>query len=412
MIRRKKIRFYQRESRDILDCVLTGHVQQGKYIRLFEEEFAKYIGAMHAISVSCSQAGLSIILDALELEKDSEIIMPAYTRKDLMALIKEKGFTVKLIDIEKDTFNMDCELLEKAITPKSKVIIATHIFGSPCDMLKIKSLARQHNLKVIEDCVHALGAQIEDEKAGSLGDAAFFSFESTKLLNTFGGGMITTNSPVIASRALNIIEKHRFKYFKILAKIAMTYLGVSIGEGLLFPIFAFFLRFEITTKILTGSYLALHKLNRAKYDRFTNLQALTGLKQLKELDTRNAQRNTIAEILDNGFKNPVSPQKKIPYVKRVHYFYVVNISQPLNINLALLRKKLLKKGINCGIKSEITDNCSFYTINYERCPLALQIYNSNIQIPIYDDMNKKEAQYIIDNVMACAAAKETKKITR
>lgn len=403
MIRRRKIRFYQKEFKDILDCVLTGHVQQGKYIRLFEEEFAKYTGAMHAISVFSGRAGLSIILDAMELEKGSEIIMPAYTLKDIIALIKEKGFTVKLIDIEKDTFNISCELLEKAITLKSKVIVATHIFGSPCDMLKIKSLARQHNLKVIEDCAHALGAQVENEKAGSLGDAAFFSFESTKLLNTFGGGMITTNSPVIASRVLNIIEKHRFKYFEILSKIAMTYLEVSIGEGLLFPIFAFFLRFEITTKILTGLYLTLHKLNRVKYCRFTNLQALIGLKQLKELDARNAQRNTIAEVLDTGFKNPVSPQKKMPFVKRVHYFYVVNISQPLNINLVILRKRLLKKGIDCGIKSEITDNCSFYTINYERCPVALQIYNSNIQIPIYDDMTEQEARFIIDAVTTCAA---------
>ncbi|MFH1692508.1 MAG: aminotransferase class I/II-fold pyridoxal phosphate-dependent enzyme [Candidatus Omnitrophota bacterium] len=408
MIRRRKIRFYPHEPKDILDCIMTGHVQQGRYIRLFEEEFAKYIGAMHAISVSSGRAGLSIILDALELEKGSEIIMPAYTLKDLVTLIKKKGFTVKLIDVEKDTFNMNCELLEKAITAKSKAIIATHIFGVPCNMLKIKSLARQHNIKVIEDCAHALGAEIENEKVGTLGDAAFFSFESSKLLNTFGGGMITTNSPVIASRAFNAVEKHPFKYFKILTKIAMTYLQVSLGEGLLFPIFALFFRFEITTKIMTGLYLLLHKLNRAKYCRFSNLQSLIGLKQLKSLNTRNSQREQIAKILDNGLKEPALPQKSLLDSKRVYYFYVINVAAPSIVNLALIRKKLIRKGIDCGIKSEITDNCSFYTVNFERCPVTMQLYSSNIQIPIYDDMTEKEAQYIIDTVMACIALNDTK----
>lgn len=408
MIRRRKIRFYPQESKDILDCIMTGHVQNGRYIRLFEEEFAKYIGAMHAISVPSGRAGLSIILDAMELEKGSEIILPAYTLKDLVTLIKNKGFTVKLIDVEKDTFNINCQLLEKAITPKSKVIIATHMFGSPCDILKIKSLARQHKIRVIEDCAHALGAKIENEKVGTLGDAAFFSFESSKLLNTFGGGMITTNSPIIASRALNMTEKLPFKYVQILSKIAMTYLQVSIGEGFLFPVFAFFFRFEITTKILTGLYLTLHKLNRAKYCRFSNLQSLIGLKQLKNIDARNNRREQIAKILNDGFKKPVLPQKSLPDSKRVYCFYVINIIEPDLVNLALIRKKLIKKGIDCGIRSEITDNCSFYTVNFERCPITMQAYSSNIQIPIYDDMSEKEAQYIINTVMECATPKEVK----
>lgn len=409
MLKRRKIRFYPGEIKNIVDCVLTGHVQRGKYIRIFEEEFAKYIGAMHAFSVSSGRAGLSVILDALELEKESEILISAYTLKELVKLIKNKGYVVKLIDVEKETFNMNCELLEKAITPKTKVIIATHIFGAPCDMLKIKSIARQHNLKIIEDCAHALGAQVDGDKVGSIGDAAFFSFECSKLINTFGGGMITTNSPMIASRALNAIEKHPFRYFKILNKIAMTYLQVFIGEGLLFPLFAFFLRFETTTKALTGLYLALHKFSRAKYCRFSNLQSIIGLKQLEELDTKNEQRRKIADIFDKGFKEPVIPQENIPYTKRVHYLYVINITEPDIVNLALLRKKLLKKGIDCGIKSEITDNCSFYTINYERCPATMQIYNSNLQIPIYDEMSEKEAQYIVDTVMDVVTGKKTKK---
>lgn len=400
MIKRRKIRFYPKELKDIHDCILTGHVQQGRYIRIFEEEFAKYIGAMHAISVSSGRSGFSIILDALELEKGSEIIMPAYTFKELITIIKEKGFLVKLIDVEKETFNIDCALLEKAITPETKAIIATHIFGTPCDMQKIKSIAKRHNLKIIEDCAHALGAQIENDKVGSLGDAAFFSFESSKLLNTFGGGMITTNSPVIASRALSIVEKHPFRYFKIITKIAATYLQVSIGEGLLFPVFAFFFRFEMTTKILTGLYLTLHRFSRTKYCRFSNLQAFIGLKQLKELDAHNKQRENIAAIFDAGFREPAMPQKNTPYTKRAYYFYVINITKPTIINLSLIRKKLLKKGIDCGIKSEITDNCSFYTINYECCPVTMQIYNSNLQIPIYDDMSEKEAKYVLDNIMA------------
>ena len=214
---------------------------------------------------------------------------------------------------------------------------------------------------------------------------------------------------MIASRALHAIEQHPFSYFNTINRIIMTYLRVSIGEGLLFPLFAFFLRFEITTKILTGLYQALHKLNHAKCDRFSNLQSLIGLRQLKELDAKNEQRRKIAEIFDSSFKEPVLPQKNIPYTKRTYHAYVINITQPLVVNLALIRKKLLKKGVDCGIKSEIADNCSFYTVNYERCPAAMQVYSSNLQIPIYDDMNEKEIQYIINNTMACITPKETKK---
>ena len=162
MIRRRNPRFYKGELRDILKLIFTAQVADGEYLELFEKKFAEYTGTKFALATCSGRNGLDLLLDTLNLNKGDEVLMPAYTLKDLVYLIKAKGLEPRLVDIESDSFNMNPALIESSITQKTKVILATHIFGLPGNMKGILDMAKKHDLKVIEDCAHAAGAEYEN----------------------------------------------------------------------------------------------------------------------------------------------------------------------------------------------------------------------------------------------------------
>lgn len=387
MIRRRNPRFYKGELRDILKLIFTAKVADGEYLELFEKKFAEYIGTKFALATCSGRNGLDLLLDTLNLNKGDEVLMPAYTLKDLVYLIKAKGLEPRLIDIESDSFNMNPALIESSITQKTKVILATHIFGLPCNMKRILDIAKKHDLRVIEDCAHAAGAEYENRKVGSLGDAAFFSFETIKPVHTFGGGMITTDDRKIALAVREKIGNYSFNSWPILNKILFTYLEHLIIRSPLYSLLISFFMFKATTRIISKFYLFLHRRARVQYSRFTNLQALVGMKQLSKLDERNEKRNTIARLLTKMLNETILPQKSKINAKRIYYFYVVRL--PMRKNIEKLRGKILRQGIDVGIKGEITDDCS-KIITEENCPIVKQVYNSAIQLPIYDELKERE----------------------
>ena len=193
IIPRRNIAYYKGELKDILNSILQGKLKEGPYIEQFEEQFAKYIGTKYAIAVASGRLGLFLILDSLSLDKDAGVILPAYTDESVPGIIERLGMEPVFIDIDRRTHNIDADLIEGKINEKTRVIIATHIFGHPCNLSKIMEIAKRHSLIVIEDCAHAIGAGYNARRVGSFGNAAYFSFGITKPLNTFGGGMITTD---------------------------------------------------------------------------------------------------------------------------------------------------------------------------------------------------------------------------
>jgi dTDP-4-amino-4,6-dideoxygalactose transaminase len=179
-------------------------VVQGPHILAFEHAFAVQVGASHAVSASYGRMAFFYLLQALGLPPGSEIILPALTFWVIPELTRVAGFKPVFVDVDPVTFTLGPQAFERAITPRTRVVVPTHLYGLPCDMEAILRIARRHRLIVIEDCAHALGATWNGHPVGTLGDAGFFSFQLLKPLNTYGGGMVVTNDDDLASRVLSL----------------------------------------------------------------------------------------------------------------------------------------------------------------------------------------------------------------
>lgn len=385
MIRRRMMRLYRGEFFDILKAVITGRVARGEYIEKFEKEFARYVGTKYALATCTGRNGMELLLEALGLKEGDEVILPAYTLKDLVLVIKGRGLVPVIVDIEEDTYNIDPERAEKAITERTRVIIATHIFGSPCNIERLIAIARLHHLAVIEDCAHATGAEYKGRRMGSFGKAAFFSLETIKPVNTFGGGMVTTDDDEVAGYLRGKINGYPYQGRKIVFKIIYSYFEHIILHSPLYLLIALLFRSEFFTKIISALYLFIHKKARIERFHYSNLQALMGLRQLKELDKRNAMRVEKANNLIGLFREDIAVQRAIPQARPIYYFFVIKTSR----HFRELRKKLLCNGIDVGTGSEITDDCSKILGSY-CCPAAGRVYSQAIQIPFYDGLKTNQ----------------------
>ena len=161
-------------------CRERGEFIKGPQVAAFEQAFAARLGANHAIGASYGRTAFYFILEALQLPRGSEIILPALTFWVVPELARAAGLRVRFADVDPATFCMDPAALERAITGKTRAVVPTHLFGLPCDMDAILDLAGRHNLAVIEDCAHALGATYRGRPVGSFGDGALFSFQTLK----------------------------------------------------------------------------------------------------------------------------------------------------------------------------------------------------------------------------------------
>lgn len=189
----------------IEEVLKSGHYILGPNVKRLEEEIAAYCGVKYAIGVASGTDALKLSLISMGIGKGDEVIVPPFTFISTVEVIIQMGAEPVFIDIEEETFNIDTEKIEEVITEKTKAIIPVHLYGHAVQMEKIISLAKKHNLKVIEDAAQALGGEYLFSgifsKVGSLGDAGCLSFYPTKLLGGCGdGGMVITNNEEIAQK--------------------------------------------------------------------------------------------------------------------------------------------------------------------------------------------------------------------
>src|SRR6185436_10838824 len=176
-------------SQIIQECRARKQLVQGPHIEQFEREFARFLGSGHVrtCSTEYGRMALYFILKALQLPPGSEIIVPALTFWVVPEITRVAGLVPVFADVDPVTFTLSPLAVERAITPRTRAVLPTHLYGLACDMDPILDIARRHDLKVIEDCAHSLGATYEGRMVGTLGDASFFSFQAFKPLNTYGG---------------------------------------------------------------------------------------------------------------------------------------------------------------------------------------------------------------------------------
>ena len=188
------------ELQNLAEIFKTGWVGVGPKTKELEERVAEYIGTKYAIGVTSGTAALHIAVQALDIKKGDEVIVPAITVVSTPYAALYNGATPVFADVESDTLCLDPKDFERKITKRTKAVIPVHLGGHACDMDRIMKIARKHNIFVIEDCANALGATYKGKMVGSIGHINCFSFEAKKNMTTGDGGMLTTNNKKYAER--------------------------------------------------------------------------------------------------------------------------------------------------------------------------------------------------------------------
>lgn len=198
----------ERAKELVNECLDTGWISsQGTHVGLFEREFAKYVGASFAISVTSGTAALHLALMALEVGPGDEVIVPDLTFAATANAVLLCGARPVLCAVESATWTMDLRDCESLISPKTKAIIPVHLYGNPVDMNALLKLAESREIAIIEDCAESLGATLNEEHMGTFGTVGCYSFFANKLLSTGEGGMLTTNDAQLADR-IRVLRDH------------------------------------------------------------------------------------------------------------------------------------------------------------------------------------------------------------
>lgn len=190
----------EEEITEVVKTLRSGWIGQGYKTKLFEEKFAQYVGCQHAIAVSSCTAGLHICLHLADIQPGDEVITTPMTFAATGNVIFHTGARPQFVDIDPQTLNINPDLIEEKITERTRAIIPVHFGGLPCDLDRIREIAKKYNLTVIEDAAHAIGARYNGKKIGNYGSLTSFSFYANKNITTVEGGMITTDDPELADK--------------------------------------------------------------------------------------------------------------------------------------------------------------------------------------------------------------------
>lgn len=227
MIQLCDVREQYRQLKEEIDAAMQAVAEAGVYIlgpnvKALEQEIAAYCGCTYGIGVNSGTDALHLALRALQIGPGDEVITTPFTFVATTEAIGWVGATPVFVDIDPATFNIDVTKIEAAITPRTKAILPVHLYGQPCEMAEIMTLARKYGVRVVEDCAQALGARYQESSVGAIGDIGCLSFFPSKNLGAFGdGGMVVTQDAALAEQ-VDILRRHGGK-----VKYHHTELGVN-----------------------------------------------------------------------------------------------------------------------------------------------------------------------------------------
>jgi dTDP-4-amino-4,6-dideoxygalactose transaminase len=375
----------EESEKAVLDVLSSAQYIMGDNVKQFENEFNEYLGSKHSISVGNGTDALIIALKALGIGKGDEVITTPYTFFATAESISFVGATPIFVDVQLDTFNIDAIKIEGKITSKTKAIIPVHIFGQPCDMDAINSIAKKHNLYVIEDAAQAIGAEYKGQKIGTLSDIATFSFFPTKNLGCVGdGGMIVTNDDNLATicRALKThgSGENGQKAYNILNKIDEKITEDNSVDNTVYNPLKYY------------NYLIGHN------SRLDEIQAAILRVKLRELDKWSSSRKGIAKFYNAQLSgtNLVTPFED-ENVKHVYHLYILQSEKRTDIV-----HYLTEKGIAIGVYYPVPLHLqkAYTELGYKEgdMPNAEYLSRRTFAIPMFAELTKEEKEYIVENI--------------
>jgi dTDP-4-amino-4,6-dideoxygalactose transaminase len=363
------------EVESVIETLRSGWLTTGPKVRQFEEDFAKYVGCQQAVAVNSATAALHLALGAVGIEEGDEVLVPTMTFAATAEVVLYFKARPVLVDCRRDTLNLDPEQIERAITPKTRAIIPVHIAGQACDMHRILEIARDYDLKVIEDAAHALPARYRGKKIGTIGDITCFSFYATKTITTGEGGMATTESPEWSERmrimGLHGISKDAWKRYT--------------AEGSWYY------------EILYPGY---------KYN-MTDIAAAIGIEQLKKCDRFWESRQRYAMLYNEGFGDvpAIITPYVAPDVQHAWHLYAIQLDlEQLCIGRNEFIALLKQEGIGTSVHFIPLHLHPYYRDAFgyrpQDFPHASFVFERLVSLPIYPKMTEADVQRVIDTVRA------------
>jgi perosamine synthetase len=360
-------------------AVRSGWLTTGPRTQEFEQAFADYLGARHAVACNSGTAALHLALDAIGLQQDDEVIVPAYTFTASAEVVLYFGARPVLVDVRADTLNLDVAAARRALSSRTRAAIGVDIGGIPCDWDRLRLLAREHDIKLIDDAAHALPSSLNGRLIGGWADLTAFSFYATKTLTTGEGGMLVTDIAEWADRsrmmALHGIAKDAWKRYT--------------AEGSWYY------------EVLAAGY---------KYN-MTDIASALGLVQLSRLDAMTARRAAIAARYTEAFRDlsavevPTVPSDRGSswhlYILRLHL-------DRLGVDRATFLKQLREMGIGTSVHFIPLHLHPYYRKAYgykpEDFPIAYREYRRVVSLPIYSTMTDADVARVTDAVIKVATS--------
>ncbi len=371
----------QDEIDEVVDTLQSGWITTGPKVKQFEKLFCDFLGARFSVAVNSATAGLHLALEALGIGPGDKVITTPYTFTATAEVVRYLGADPVFVDIDKRTFNINVDLLEEylvnCVSRGEKVpkgMIPVHFAGQACEMDRILELAKRFSLYVIEDAAHALPAEFNKKKIGTIGDITVFSFYATKTITTGEGGMLVTENSEWVARISN---------------------------------------------------MRLHGINRDVFDRYTSskpswyyevvapgykynmpdIAAAIGLHQLRKAELFRVKRESIAQRYNEAF---VDLPLQLPYISRPQdkhawHLYVIQLNlEQLNISRDIFIDLLSEKGIGTSVHfiplhlhPYWSNRYGFKPLDY---PVAFHVYQRSVSLPIYSKMSGRDIGRVIDAV--------------
>ena len=370
------------EIESVLEPLRSGWLVQGPKVQEFEQKWSQFTGAQHSIAVTSCTSALHLSLAALGFGPGDEAIVPAFTWISTANVVEHLGGTVVFCDIDRETFNIDVNKLESLITPKTRAIMPVHLFGYPADMDSIQVIAKENDIKIVEDAACGFGTKLNNIHVGNLGDTGCFSFHPRKAITTGEGGMVTTNNEELAKK-IRRIRDH----------------GAEITDH--------------QRHMGPRPYLLADHPDAGYNQRMTDIQASLGSAQMERSDQIVKERQDLAKVYNEAFKDlewlqtPQSEDKiQHGYQSYPCLYAPKNISEENIIKINQARNEWMEtldeKGISTRPATHAVHMLKFYKNKYKLSPLDyFNSYAANhcsLSLPLFNGMKESEQSYVIESV--------------